>query len=554
MRSDVRTVCLGCLLVPVAFFAPAQAQTLPPELQQRPQVFDPDLDRERSRQLQEEDEERSRANRIEVPALNADQPDPELLPEGDQRFTLKSIRFNASSFLSDEWLQSVAGQYVGREIGFKDLNELLLEINREYRERKLLTARAIIPPQQIRNGELRVVLVEAKIDGVEWANKPERVNEQFYLSRLPELQTGSVLQTNRLLDALQRLNATTPGPMLSADLKAGDEFGTTRVLLDPVEPGRINAQLLANNYGSESSGEWQYGSVGEWNSPFGWGDSLSWAVIATEGTVYGDLEYRVPVNRYNGGIYAGYSRNNLEVINGPYTDLGIEGESQVWRLGFNQPWWLDAAWMLEGGLEYNSSESETTFEGTVPLSETEVDRIQASLAVQFRQAPWYVRYVQNVVFADTTNLITGDEGDYQTFKGNLYSQRSVGETVRLVIKSRWQYALEDQTLPSTLLFQLGGPSSVRGYVSGVVSAPHGIDASLETHWQFTPGWEASLLIDAGYADDENLLEDTLASAGLGLQYRWNKGLTVNTVYSAAMTDVVPDQDSGQLLLQTTWKF
>jgi len=26
------------------------------------------------------------------------------------------------------------------------------------------------------------------------------------------------------------------------------------------------------------------------------------------------------------------------------------------------------------------------------------------------------------------------------------------------------------------------------------------------------------------------------------------------VYSAAMTDVVPDQDSGQLLFQTTWKF
>ncbi len=530
--------------------APVLAQEgLPPD---RPGLFDPGLDRQDRQQRERDLDLRDRADRVEVPALKGGDVEGQALPESDQRFVLESIGFNPSVFIDEERLESIAGNYVDRRIGFVDLNEMLDEINAIYESQRQLTSRAVIPPQDIGDGRLTVVLVEAELESVRWIEDPEQVSPSFYTDRVV-VETGEVLDTARLLDDVQRLNATTPGPQLSVNLEPGEEFGTTRLALEPFEPDPWGVSAYVNNYGSDSSGEYQLGLRGVWFSPTGHADSLSLTLQGAEGTVFGDLDYRFPVNRHNGVVYAGISRNQLEIINGPYRDLEIEGESWEYRLGYEHPWWLDPHWTLTAGAEYRRSQSETTVEGDVELTETSVDSLRLNGVARFREGDWFVQYEQSLDVASTDNAVTGDSGNYQRLIGNGFSQWRWRDDIRFVGRSRWQYASAEEDLPSTLLFQLGGLASVRGYDSGILSAPHGIDLALEGHWAFADGWESSMMLDAGHALDDDLPETTIASIGAGVSYRWSDSVYVDATYAHALTEVVPEQESGQLLLQLEWR-
>lgn len=543
------TLSAALALASMGFGQVLAQDALPPD---RPGLFNPSLDlldrQQRERDLQLRDE----ANRIEVPALKGGDVDGQTLPDSDQRFVLDSIGFNPSTFIGEDRLESIAGAYVGRQIGFPDLNALLDEINAIYQSKRQLTSRAVIPPQDIGDGRLKVVLVEAQLESVRWIDDPQRVSPSFYTDRVA-VKTGDTLNTARLLDDVQRLNATSPGPQLSVNLEPGEEFGTTRLGLEPFEPDPWGLRAYVNNYGNESSGEYQLGLRGFWFSPTGHADSLSVTLQGAEGTLYGDIDYRFPVNRQNGVVYGGISRNQLEIINGPYRDLEIDGESWDYRLGYEHPWWINRRWTVTGGVEYRRSQSETTVEGDFELTETSVDSLRLRGVARYRAGDWFAQYDQVLDVAATDNAVTAESGNYQRLIGNGFAQWRWRDDIRFVGRSRWQYASAEEDLPSTLLFQLGGLASVRGYDSGILAAPHGIDLALEGHWAFASGWEGSMLLDAGHAIDDDLPETTIASIGAGVSYRWSDSVYVDATYAHALTEVVPEQESGQLLLQVEWR-
>jgi len=538
------------LIIPMVIGTASAQQVLP---QDRPGLFDPGLDLQERQQRERDIELRDEADQIQVPALRGGDIDSQQLPETGDTFVIDAIGFNPSVYITEERLKAIASQYTGRPIGFEDLNALLTEINALYEDKRQLTSRAVIPPQDIGDGRLKVVLVEAQLEAVGWAKNPQQVPVSFFTDRI-DVTPGDTLDTARLLDDVQRLNATTPGPQLSVNLEPGTEFGTSRLALEPFEPEPLGLRVYANNYGSESSGEYQGGVRGKWFSPTGNADTLSATLQATEGTIFGDIDYRIPVNRYNGSVFAGISRNQLDIINGPYRDLEIEGESMEYRLGYEQPWWLNRRWTLTGGVEYLRSESETTILDGFTLSETTVDSVRLKGTARYREGDWFAQYQQIIDAAATENVVTGATGNDQRLMGNGFTQWRWTDTVRFVGKTRWQWASAEEDLPSTLLFQLGGLSSTRGYESGILAAPHGVDVSLEGHWAFTEGWETSLLLDAGHVVDDDLPENTLTSAGIGLSYDAGGPLRFDTLYASAFNDVVPEQESGQLYVQLEWQW
>lgn len=84
-----------------------------------------------------------------------------------QSFEISSVRFNKSAYLQQEILQVIAKGIVNRPIVFADLQEMIAEVQELYSESGILTARAILPPQEITDGVLRVELVEATVSEVQ---------------------------------------------------------------------------------------------------------------------------------------------------------------------------------------------------------------------------------------------------------------------------------------------------------------------------------------------------------------------------------------------------
>lgn len=518
-----------------------------------PGQVNPSLQREQIDAQRRQQAIEERARRVDIPALQGEQPEQgDALPADSPPFVLSGISFNTSVFITQEQLKEIAGQYVGREITFADLNQMIRQVNKLYADDGQLTARAIIPPQSLDDGQLRVVLVEAKLDGVNFTGEGESVDEAFYRERL-NLTEGETLNSPMLIEAIRRFNATSQGPQISAGLAPGERFGTTRVDVERFEPKRFDWSLFANNYGSEGTGYEQLGGTLNWFSPTGAADNISAVLVGTRGSQYMNLRYSRPVNRRNGFAWVEAGANSMEIKRGPLADLNIEGDSSNYGIGFDQPWWLSDRWLLLGGLGYTSQTSETTLEG-VTLSEVDIQEVFLKGQFEYRAAPWYARYEQRIRQASPDNALTGDSGNFTILTGDLYTSRQLGERYELVGKAGWQYATRQEELPSALHKQFGGISAQRGYEPGIITSPWGANFSIEGYWSANDRWQPFLFMDYGRAMELGDEDVDLISGGAGVNSRWwNDRVSASLLVAGAFKDVVPDQDSGQVLLQLVFR-
>lgn len=523
--------------------AQAQAQVVIPA----PGQIDPDLQRNQQEQILRQQEIEERARRLEVPALQGETPESQQLPSSTERFVLQGIHFNPSVFIDAARLQELAAGYVGRTISFADVNELLRTINTIYEQAGQLTARAVVPPQSVDNGILSIVLVEAKVEELGWQDAPQHVDEAFYLQRI-QVKPGETLDSPALMSAIERFNSTSPGPQVSASLAPGQSFGTTRVNLQAFEPDSLQWSIFANNYGSEGTGREQYGGSLTWFSPTGVADALNAVVVATSGSEYGSLRYSRPVNQYNGVVYAEVGTNTMSIEKGPFAALDIEGESTTYGVGYDHPWWIDPRWTLLGGIAYSHQSSESTIEG-LELSEVDIDEVILKGQFEYRAAPWYGRYEQRLRQASTDNAISGESGNYQLLNGMGYLSRDIKSDYQMVGRLSWQYATKSDSLPSSLLYQFGGISSVRGYDSGVIASPQGVTLNLEAYWRISDKFQPFVFFDYGRAMELGTADVDLQSAGLGLNFNWGRHVSLSVVAANTFKDVTPDQDSGQVLAQ-----
>ncbi len=94
-------------------------------------------------------------------------PPPAARPAGEAvRFMVREIRFTESAILPAEKLAELARPYTGRELALAELRDLTTRIDEAYRERRVVTARAVIPPQDVSDGIVDIRLVEGRVGGI----------------------------------------------------------------------------------------------------------------------------------------------------------------------------------------------------------------------------------------------------------------------------------------------------------------------------------------------------------------------------------------------------
>lgn len=535
--------------IPAMTAANVSAGNIPESAGMNP-LADPFLLRQQLETQQRDEQIRHRAQQVQIPALRgtaAEQDQP--LADNGQRFTLSGISVTPSVFIAKEELKTISQSYVGREIGINDLNKLLTTINHIYEKQGQLTARAMILPQQLQDGVLHILLVEARIDKINWKGRTGRVKDSFYNHRLPVNQ-GEVLDSPKLMAYIQRFNTTTPGPQVSAGLAPGQEFATTELDIDTYEPSALGWSVFANNYGNQTTGRWQAGTYLSWFSPTGAADVLNTTLIASQGTQYVNLHYGRPLNRYNGVVYLDTGYNRFKITRGELKDLDVKGNSSVYTLGYTQPWWINERWLLTGGVYYSHQASNSTITD-VDLSKTIVEDFALLARAEWHRPHWYLRYDQRVRYDSTKNKISADHGSYQIFTGSGYAMRNFDSGISVLMNFSWQMATKPEKLPSGLSYQLGGMGSVRGYDSGILTSPEGAAVSLETSWAINKYWQPFIFYDYGRTMKLGVSDLSIHSTGLGLNFNWKRWLTLSVVAAKPLKVILPEQDKSQFLFQLT---
>lgn len=476
------------------------------------------------------------------------------LPVQAQSFSISGVRFDSSAYLSEAELQEIAAPYLNRAITFDDLMEMVDQVNRAYTLAGVVTAQAVLPPQNIVDGTLQVRLVEAMIEEVDTAPL-EHTNREFITSNitLPVDEQPDFDLLERELRVFEVAHDFRP--VLS--FGPGQQFGYARVEVGGDEPPRFAHTLSVDNFGSPSTGEYRLTYFGRWSSVTGRRDILSLQVRGSQGARSVAAGYSLPAGGGGGRLAFSLNYAQSEVISDPFSAIDLQTDSASAVLSYSRPFWVqpDRHWQFSGELTYEQSES--TLSG-IAFENAQIYDVTLGVSHQ-RDYPTALLAYAFGLRAGKADLedVTETEGSFALLFGNLSYARRAGDWGLWTTTAVAQFA-HRQNLPYARLLSAGGATSVRGYPNAVRSGDSGLivqtQVSRARPWvvseangvDVTPFgfFDAALIVPYREDGGINSEQDILASFGAGARIEFPRGVMGSLSVGMPLRDTLGFKASG----------
>ena len=164
---------------------------------------------------------------LEVPTrpaltIRQDEPArPALKPEDTPRFVLKGFHVTGNTVFGESELVELVREYLGREVGYADLEQAAARISRYYRERGYMAARAYLPAQvAAMDGVVEIAVIEGRFGKLELDNK-SRVRDSVVRGYLDSFR-GTLVTQPELERKMLLLNDLPGVGGASVTLRSGD--------------------------------------------------------------------------------------------------------------------------------------------------------------------------------------------------------------------------------------------------------------------------------------------------------------------------------------------
>jgi hemolysin activation/secretion protein len=526
---------------------PAQAQ------QANQPGYDP---RQTEKRFEDQQSGRGPTTRPRLPTPQFARPDGQ--EDSKPLFRLRQVSITGAVAIPQERLASAYQPFVGREVSQADLAAIATAAGDIYRAAGFQLSRAIVPPQDIRNGELHVQIIEGSITEV--ALKGDEAGE-FGIG--PMLDAVLAERPARLATLERQLLLINARPGVRVLDTALEEIGTASGhfrLIVSLKTWHVFASLGVDNLGSSSVGPWQSYATAAFNSYLAPGDSLVVNLSTTPGDVrelgFGRLAYEVPVGTDGARIGA----------SGYY--------SEVWPGDFRRSFSDNIrteSFELRGSIapvqSQKTSVTLTAAAGFSNVNENDVfgpvyaDRIRtASLTSDFRLQDNFggINYL-TVTYRQGLDILGAShrDDDFLSRDGasGKFSALNFWFTRYQTLTDAWSLKLAaagqiaSGPLFTSQQFYLGGLAFGRGYGAAEISGDNGLAGSAELRFdqklnlQYLSGYQLYGFVDtgvawnSGYSLSEGL---SLTSAGGGVRFFLTEGLQADIGGAVPLTYRAPD--------------
>lgn len=447
--------------------------------------------------------------------------------------TLVVRRFDIdpSDILSQEELATITDRYVGRAIPVDELNVMVAELDALY-EAKGFVARAVLPAQTITDGIVHVQLIEGRIHSV-IVDGNKHTKESFLKPRIG-LQPGELVDLNVMADSLATFNATYD-VQLRAELRPGEQFGTTDYIVHVGEPKNDRFTLWADNGGRSETGADRYGFTWTRPSLFGYRDPLGLTLGGGEGSRSASVSYSWPFGSTGTRLGIHYSYRQIDIVGGEFEDVGIGNDASNVNVDMRAPFTFRGKFPAAVSVAYGSSQSGMLWEGHhVAGTQNSVWQVGGSVQVPSPNSQWDFGYVLR------TGPQSGTAAAFVTHKLSASWQRRWGPGV-IVVGASGQ--MTDSTLlPDSEQNMLGGSDSNRGYPSGWRSGDQGYSVNAEYTLPLTSRIQGTLHLDHGgvmpYKGNEEPVtaDDFLTSVGLAFNVQLTEIVGLRLLWGVPLDD------------------
>jgi len=468
--------------------------------------------------------------------------------QSEVRFEVKSFVLEGVNTIPEAKVQAVLKEWVGRPVNFDDLQKATDAVVNLYRASGF-TVQAILPPQKIADGVVRILVTEAKLSSV-FVDTPQGAT-RFSKDKAAEYITyanpiGDLLNTKAIERALIILNET-PGVLVSSQLEPGQKDGDTALRLQLTQPKQwYQGKVEANNYGSRSTGANQGVIALTAINPTGIGDSVSVNGIYSEGSQYVQGAYSLPASP--NGLRLGASGTFLNYKNvSTYATSAGGGYGDAWTGGVSAAYPLIRKQGTNVNATFNYDIKSYTNKNMLTLATISAYTINnATIGLSGNH---YDSFGGGGITAGSISVVSGTLNISPTsfpgfgaltpssftklnFSGNRNQQISTDGSTTAFVSVNGQFA--SANLNSAEQIYMGGPYGVRAYPVAQGGGSQGGIATAELRHQFPQRVLASVFFDAGmvqqyksssnYEQLKNLTNAsntyTLMGAGFGVKWDW----------------------------------
>ncbi|WP_114283653.1 ShlB/FhaC/HecB family hemolysin secretion/activation protein [Candidatus Halocynthiibacter alkanivorans] len=478
----------------------------------------------------------------------------QLAAPGGPTVLLAKVDFSpASAFLTQADLDSILSRYVGHRVDFSQIQQLVQDVNDLYTRKGVVTASAVLPPQTLNNGILKVQLVEGTLATVAMSGN-KQVPDTFVLERVRLTTGNNTVDVPTAAEDITRFNKVY-NAQLRMSLQPGLEFGTTDLALELTEPMTNQLSFFFDNQGVPSTGEVQVGFFFHRYSLLTTDDNFLAYGTAAGGSTSGTLSYDAPITPMGTRLGLTYSSSAINVISGPTEPLNIEGSSESFSATLTHPLYVSPAWSLFviAGASYGTSDS---FSNATPLVDSATVKRSLALNASYTNQNMAFSTGLNVSRAGTEDFIEASARDVTLWTGSFNGTYQLESGIALTTNGAWQYT-DAKLLPGDLLFQIGGPSTVRGFPSSASSGDSGYFAQFEAHKSVdADGWAKGIdvygFIDIGEVYSTFPEQVSFVSAGAGVAYPLDEKAKFEIGVGFPLNKVVANQAEAMVYARLTF--
>ncbi|MBP3820901.1 ShlB/FhaC/HecB family hemolysin secretion/activation protein [bacterium] len=413
---------------------------------------------------------------------------------GSKGVYVNSIEVSPSEILTRDEINSVIGQYVGKNVFMSDIQNAINDLNKLYAEKGYVTARAYLPEQTVANGNIKIELIESKIGNITVENN-RYTTDNYILKRMPE-KSGQLFDIVDLEKDVLDFNRYHDGVNLSANLKAGQQPGTTDIELTAAETFPLHIIGMMDNAGKRSTGSLRGGPAIVIDSLFHQRDQMSLGTYFSKGTISPFFDYSIPINKKDGRIGFSFSSSFAHRIKDGtplLNSLGLKSNTYIYSLYYDQPIVRksDFEFKTFAALNYKRARTWSKLDKAIesmgmssPFKDTDqVTSLDAGFNIRkdTKYGIWYLNQMATMAFP-----IFDSESSYFKYSGGLLRLHDFSHGFIGQLRSNYQIIPNSKHIPYLDLFQTGGLATVRGYSEGVLIGKNGYYISGELMFPLLP--------------------------------------------------------------------
>lgn len=465
-------------------------------------------------------------------------------------FKLTGVSIGGATAIASQDLATAYGPYLGRTVSKADLAEITARITALYREAGYALSRALIPPQDIKGGRLRIKVVEGAIfEVVLSGDGAEHFGIRTLLDPLTQERPARLATLERQL----LLASDIPGIRIAdtALEELGTASGKFRLIVF-VEAWRIYTTLGLDNRGTPAVGPLQGYFASAANSLFQKSDTLavnlSTIPDATRESGYSRVLYDMPLGwsgaRLSASVSYGEVWPNDETrqtnTNTATTTAALKATFVAWRSRDSSLW-------LSAGAAYSDVVQQND------LGKRYHDHIRAvSLSSDYQLQDRFggFNYFSASITHGADILGASEKGDALLSRADgsgSFWRFNTAYTRYQKLTDAWSLSwsaiaqVASTSLLSSEEFYLGGAMFGRGYNSGELSGDSGVAASVELRFDqetvlpLLKGYQLYGFLDGGRVWDFANGAYSLSSAGGGIRFYFPEQLQAGVEIAVPLT-------------------